>query len=229
MQILLGKKKGIWTLPASACFLHLPYSHFGLVLLIFCLSFAWVLGCPLLFSANSLPVPLPWQVNLDLTSLLDGEDKKSKNKRGVLPKHATNIMRSWLFQHLMVSTVAAKTPCKGGKKRQKNPKMNKSRWWFVWIYIQRSQSGFGFILGMTVFTAAGKNTPLMHEEANRGGLPQIIVDGWCSIFFQLIAPKYCFPASLGVKAAPQVWLWHISNQPKYRITKSPHFGGWRCR
>ncbi|NXG39617.1 PKNX2 protein, partial [Dromaius novaehollandiae] len=41
------------------------------------------------------------QVNLDLTSLLDGEDKKSKNKRGVLPKHATNIMRSWLFQHLM--------------------------------------------------------------------------------------------------------------------------------
>ncbi|KAB0362443.1 hypothetical protein FD754_006599 [Muntiacus muntjak] len=43
------------------------------------------------------------QVNLDLTSLLDNEDKKSKNKRGVLPKHATNIMRSWLFQHLMVS------------------------------------------------------------------------------------------------------------------------------
>ncbi|XP_014379271.1 homeobox protein PKNOX2 isoform X1 [Alligator sinensis] len=42
------------------------------------------------------------QVNLDLTSLLDSEDKKSKNKRGVLPKHATNIMRSWLFQHLMV-------------------------------------------------------------------------------------------------------------------------------
>ncbi|XP_018610958.1 homeobox protein PKNOX2 isoform X2 [Scleropages formosus] len=41
------------------------------------------------------------QVNLDLSSLLDNEDKKSKNKRGVLPKHATNIMRSWLFQHLM--------------------------------------------------------------------------------------------------------------------------------
>ncbi|KAF6738542.1 Homeobox protein PKNOX2 [Oryzias melastigma] len=41
------------------------------------------------------------QVNMDLTSLLDSEDKKSKNKRGVLPKHATNIMRSWLFQHLM--------------------------------------------------------------------------------------------------------------------------------
>ncbi|XP_056096160.1 homeobox protein PKNOX2-like isoform X1 [Rhinichthys klamathensis goyatoka] len=41
------------------------------------------------------------QVNLDLSSLLDADDKKSKNKRGVLPKHATNIMRSWLFQHLM--------------------------------------------------------------------------------------------------------------------------------
>ncbi|XP_035289940.1 homeobox protein PKNOX2 isoform X2 [Anguilla anguilla] len=41
------------------------------------------------------------QVNLDLSALLDNDDKKSKNKRGVLPKHATNIMRSWLFQHLM--------------------------------------------------------------------------------------------------------------------------------
>ncbi|KAJ8280809.1 hypothetical protein GJAV_G00059290 [Gymnothorax javanicus] len=41
------------------------------------------------------------QVNLDLSALLDGDDKKSKNKRGVLPKQATNIMRSWLFQHLM--------------------------------------------------------------------------------------------------------------------------------
>ncbi len=47
-------------------------------------------------------ISLPSKVNLDLSSLLDGDDKKSKNKRGVLPKHATNIMRSWLFQHLMV-------------------------------------------------------------------------------------------------------------------------------
>ena len=28
---------------------------------------------------------------------------KRKPKRGVLPKHATNIMRSWLFQHIVVS------------------------------------------------------------------------------------------------------------------------------
>lgn len=27
-----------------------------------------------------------------------------KQKRGVLPKHATSVMRSWLFQHLVVST-----------------------------------------------------------------------------------------------------------------------------
>lgn len=32
---------------------------------------------------------------------------------------------------------------------------------------------------MAVFTAGGKNTPLMHEEAKKtgGGLPQIIADG----------------------------------------------------
>ena len=53
----------------------------------------------LIFSPRAL------KVNLDLTSLLDNEDKKSKNKRGVLPKHATNIMRSWLFQHRMVSVL----------------------------------------------------------------------------------------------------------------------------
>ncbi|KAJ8403804.1 hypothetical protein AAFF_G00346720 [Aldrovandia affinis] len=41
------------------------------------------------------------QVNLDLSALLEGDEKRSRNKRGVLPKQATNIMRSWLFQHLM--------------------------------------------------------------------------------------------------------------------------------
>lgn len=28
---------------------------------------------------------------------------RRKQKRGVLPKYATSIMRSWLFQHLVVS------------------------------------------------------------------------------------------------------------------------------
>lgn len=65
--------------------------------------------------------PRALKVNLDLTSLLDNEDKKSKNKRGVLPKHATNIMRSWLFQHLMVSVCA---PCtgRGGARRSGIPR-----------------------------------------------------------------------------------------------------------
>lgn len=30
---------------------------------------------------------------------------KKKSKRGVLPKHATQVMKSWLFQHIVVSIV----------------------------------------------------------------------------------------------------------------------------
>lgn len=32
-----------------------------------------------------------------------GSARKGRQKRGVLPKHATSIMRTWLFQHLVVS------------------------------------------------------------------------------------------------------------------------------
>ncbi|XP_049730918.1 homeobox protein PKNOX1 isoform X3 [Elephas maximus indicus] len=42
---------------------------------------------------------LQLQLNQDL-SILHPDDGSSKNKRGVLPKHATNVMRSWLFQHI---------------------------------------------------------------------------------------------------------------------------------
>ncbi|CAF92066.1 unnamed protein product, partial [Tetraodon nigroviridis] len=35
--------------------------------------------------------------------LFNHDDSSTKNKRGVLPKHATNVMRSWLFQHIGVS------------------------------------------------------------------------------------------------------------------------------
>ncbi|XP_035139199.1 homeobox protein PKNOX1 isoform X2 [Callithrix jacchus] len=42
---------------------------------------------------------LQLQLNQDL-SILHQDDGSSKNKRGVLPKHATNVMRSWLFQHI---------------------------------------------------------------------------------------------------------------------------------
>ena len=36
----------------------------------------------------------------------DDEDmSRKKSKRGVLPKHATQVMKSWLFQHIVVSTL----------------------------------------------------------------------------------------------------------------------------
>lgn len=34
-----------------------------------------------------------------------GSARKGRQKRGVLPKHATSIMRTWLFQHLVVSNL----------------------------------------------------------------------------------------------------------------------------
>ncbi|XP_030635968.1 homeobox protein PKNOX1 isoform X2 [Chanos chanos] len=39
------------------------------------------------------------QLNQDV-SFFSQDDSSSKNKRGILPKHATNVMRSWLFQHI---------------------------------------------------------------------------------------------------------------------------------
>ncbi|XP_047456186.1 homeobox protein PKNOX1.1 isoform X4 [Mugil cephalus] len=42
---------------------------------------------------------LQLQFHQDL-NLFNHDDNSTKNKRGVLPKHATNVMRSWLFQHI---------------------------------------------------------------------------------------------------------------------------------
>ncbi|XP_029386287.1 homeobox protein PKNOX1.1 isoform X2 [Echeneis naucrates] len=42
---------------------------------------------------------LQLQFHQDL-NLFNHDDSSTKNKRGVLPKHATNVMRSWLFQHI---------------------------------------------------------------------------------------------------------------------------------
>uniref|UniRef100_A0AAY5K2I3 Homeobox domain-containing protein n=3 Tax=Esox lucius TaxID=8010 RepID=A0AAY5K2I3_ESOLU len=42
---------------------------------------------------------LQLQLNQDL-SFFNHEESSPKNKRGVLPKQATNVMRSWLFQHI---------------------------------------------------------------------------------------------------------------------------------
>uniref|UniRef100_UPI00398E623C homeobox protein PKNOX1-like n=1 Tax=Pristiophorus japonicus TaxID=55135 RepID=UPI00398E623C len=43
---------------------------------------------------------LQFQLNQDVNVLHQDNENSPKNKRGVLPKQATNIMRSWLFQHI---------------------------------------------------------------------------------------------------------------------------------
>lgn len=55
------------------------------------------------FLLLKLYTQLQLQLNQDL-GILHQDDGSSKNKRGVLPKHATNVMRSWLFQHIGVRT-----------------------------------------------------------------------------------------------------------------------------
>lgn len=40
----------------------------------------------------------------DMHGSTGGGARSRKQKRGVLPKHATSVMRSWLFQHLVVSS-----------------------------------------------------------------------------------------------------------------------------
>ncbi|XP_031568875.1 homeobox protein PKNOX2-like isoform X2 [Actinia tenebrosa] len=53
-------------------------------------------GSPLEITVPT-PIPLP---SLDLDSPTETTERK-KTKRGVLPKQATNIMKQWLFSHLM--------------------------------------------------------------------------------------------------------------------------------
>uniref|UniRef100_A0A182WJ38 MEIS N-terminal domain-containing protein n=1 Tax=Anopheles minimus TaxID=112268 RepID=A0A182WJ38_9DIPT len=44
------------------------------------------------------------ELDSELDSLGDGDSGSSKRqKRGILPKHATSVMRAWLFQHLVVN------------------------------------------------------------------------------------------------------------------------------
>lgn len=40
--------------------------------------------------------------NDDLSSNLSSNSNSKRQKRGILPKHATSVMRAWLFQHLVV-------------------------------------------------------------------------------------------------------------------------------
>ncbi|XP_071958767.1 homeobox protein PKNOX2-like [Antedon mediterranea] len=50
---------------------------------------------------NQIPISQANQMALGLTDPYDDIMNRKKNKRGVLPKHATNVMRSWLFQHIV--------------------------------------------------------------------------------------------------------------------------------
>ncbi|XP_033114467.1 homeobox protein PKNOX2-like [Anneissia japonica] len=50
---------------------------------------------------NQIPISQSNQMALGLTDPYDDIMNRKKNKRGVLPKHATNVMRSWLFQHIV--------------------------------------------------------------------------------------------------------------------------------
>lgn len=39
----------------------------------------------------------------DIGSNYSRQSRSKRQKRGILPKHATSVMRAWLFQHLVVS------------------------------------------------------------------------------------------------------------------------------
>jgi hypothetical protein len=41
--------------------------------------------------------------NDELGSNYSSNSGSKRQKRGILPKHATSVMRAWLFQHLVVS------------------------------------------------------------------------------------------------------------------------------
>lgn len=43
--------------------------------------------------------------NDDLGSNFSNNSGSKRQKRGILPKHATSVMRAWLFQHLVVSKI----------------------------------------------------------------------------------------------------------------------------
>lgn len=42
-------------------------------------------------------------LNDDLSSNVSNNSSSKRQKRGILPKQATSVMRAWLFQHLVVS------------------------------------------------------------------------------------------------------------------------------
>ena len=56
-------------------------------------------------SGDESPTEITVPSSVPLTALDSPTEvtEKKRSRRGVLPKHATNIMKTWLFQHLVVS------------------------------------------------------------------------------------------------------------------------------
>lgn len=46
-------------------------------------------------------------INDDLSSNMSNNSGSKRQKRGILPKQATSVMRAWLFQHLVVRSYSA--------------------------------------------------------------------------------------------------------------------------
>jgi len=44
----------------------------------------------------------PVDTSSSLDDIEDEELRSQQNKRGLLPPHATHILKSWLFQHMLV-------------------------------------------------------------------------------------------------------------------------------
>lgn len=47
-------------------------------------------------------------INDDLSSNFSNNSGSKRQKRGILPKQATSVMRAWLFQHLVVNYIIFK-------------------------------------------------------------------------------------------------------------------------
>lgn len=76
--------------------------------------------CPSRGAHGWVPLPRVSQLQLQLNqelSVLQQDEASGKNKRGVLPKQATNVMRSWLFQHIGVSGARRAKPWRGESQR----------------------------------------------------------------------------------------------------------------
>lgn len=51
-----------------------------------------------------LGTPSPSLRTVPLASLSPSPPPSKKTRRSILPKHATNTMKAWLFQHIAVRT-----------------------------------------------------------------------------------------------------------------------------